>query len=183
MDERMKENNRTFIIIFSYIILSSTVLITIDLAYQSNNNNNKAYAANQINNNLSNSIGATTDNKSLIKPANNTNSTSVSLALNEKMAELVSSNKPQDIATLAYIWGYPLVTMERSSNYFTSPNSPPVVGQGPANTISFARQIVNASFTNVVSPNADTLYGISWLDLKKEPLVLTVPPITQILYI
>ncbi len=105
-----------------------------------------------------------------------------SMALNEKMAKLVSSNKPQDIATLAYIWGYPLVTMERSSNYFTNPNSPPGVGQGPVNKISFARELVNSSFTNVVSPNADTLYGISWLNLKKEPLVFTVPPITHRYY-
>jgi hypothetical protein len=119
-----------------------------------------------------------------IKSVNNTiiNSTSASMALNEKILQLVSSNKPQDIATLAYIWGYPLVTMEKSASYFTNPNSPPGVGQGPANKMSFARELVNSSFTTVVRPNADTLYGISWLDLKKEPLVLTVPPIMHRYY-
>ena len=31
--------------------------------------------------------------------------------LNVQMAQLSSSNKPEDIATLAYIWGFSLVTM------------------------------------------------------------------------
>jgi hypothetical protein len=31
--------------------------------------------------------------------------------LNTKKAQISSSNKPEDIATLAYIWGFPLVTM------------------------------------------------------------------------
>jgi hypothetical protein len=34
-------------------------------------------------------------------------------ALDIKMAQLSSSNKSEDISTLAYIWGFPLVTMER----------------------------------------------------------------------
>ena len=36
-----------------------------------------------------------------------------SLALNEKMAQLTYSNKQEDIATFAYIWGFSLVTMQR----------------------------------------------------------------------
>jgi hypothetical protein len=94
-----------------------------------------------------------------------------------KMTQLSSSNKPEDVATLAYIWGFPLVTMERQFNFVTSPNVPPGVGRGPANTISCATKLVNASFTDVVSPNSDTLYCQTQFDLKKEPVVLVVPPI------
>jgi len=94
------------------------------------------------------------------------------------MADLSSSDKPEDKATLAYIWGYPLITMQRSFDYFTSPEIK-VIGSGPANNIHFARELVNASFKDVVSPNADTMYGIAWLDLKKEPLVLKVPPVAD----
>jgi hypothetical protein len=97
--------------------------------------------------------------------------------LDIKMAQLATSNKSQDIATLAYIWGFPLVTMERQFNFMTSPNVPPGPGRGPANTISCARELVNASFTDVVSPNSDTLYCQTQFDLKKEPVVLVVPPI------
>jgi hypothetical protein len=48
--------------------------------------------------------------------------------------------------------------MERQFNFVTSLNIPPGVGCAPANTISCARELINASFTDVVSPNADTLY-------------------------
>jgi hypothetical protein len=98
-------------------------------------------------------------------------------ALDIKMAQLATSNKSQDIATLAYIWGFPLVTMERQFHFVTSPNVLPGVGRGPANTISCARNLVNASFTDVVSPNTDTLYCQTQFDLKNEPVVLVVPPI------
>lgn len=81
------------------------------------------------------------------------------------MSQLSSSNKPEDIATLVYIWGYPLVNMERNSNWATNPTTPPAIGHGPWNMIHFARDLVNASFSDVVSPNADTLYGLAWLNL------------------
>jgi hypothetical protein len=42
--------------------------------------------------------------------------------LNIKMAQLSSSNNPEDVAILAYIWGFPLVTMERQFHFVTSPN-------------------------------------------------------------
>jgi hypothetical protein len=33
-------------------------------------------------------------------------------ALDAKMAQITTSNNPVDIATLAYLWGFPLVSME-----------------------------------------------------------------------
>src|SRR5215472_12664988 len=96
--------------------------------------------------------------------------------LNAKMAQISSSNKPEDIATLAYIWGFPLITMQRQFNFVTSPNVHGL-GRGPANTLVCARTLVDASFTDVVSPNTDTIYSVTQFDLKKEPVVLVVPPI------
>jgi hypothetical protein len=66
------------------------------------------------------------------------------------MAEISNSDKPEDIATLTYLWGYSLITVQRSFDYFTNPNTPHVTGQGPANEINCASQLVNASFTDVV---------------------------------
>lgn len=102
--------------------------------------------------------------------------------LNVKMAQISSSQAPEDIATLAYIWGFPLVSMERQFNFVTSPDVPPGVGRGPANTLSCARDLINASFTDVVSPNSDTLYCQTQFDLTKEPVVVVVPPITDRYY-
>jgi hypothetical protein len=100
-----------------------------------------------------------------------------------KMAQLSSSNKSEDIATLAYIWGVPLLVMEENANYFTNPNTPPGLMVGPWNTMIPARELANASF-NVpgLTPNDDTLYDFAWLHLKLEPLVLKVPPIPDRYY-
>jgi hypothetical protein len=96
--------------------------------------------------------------------------------LNTKMAQISSSNKPEDIAMLAYIWGFPLVTMQRQFNLATRSNTPGI-GRGSANTLSCARTLIDASFTDIVSPNSDTLYCITQFDLKKEPIAVVVPPI------
>jgi len=102
--------------------------------------------------------------------------------LNIKMAQLSTSQTPEGIATLAYIWGFPLVTMERQFNFVTSPNVPPGIGRGPANSVSCAKELANASFTDVVTPNSDTLYCQSQFDLGKEPVVVVVPPISDRYY-
>ena len=178
MRENNEKNSRTLTIIFSYIILSSssTALLAMDLS-----NNNNAFATNQTKNNLSNTTSATTNNNSsLLKSGNIAVNT---LALDAKMAQLTFSNKPQDIATLAYVWGYPLVTVGGSFNYYTNPNTPPTPGEGPVNTINFARQLPNTTFSQYVSPNDNVLYGNAWLNLTKGPLVFTVPPIPDRYYV
>ena len=38
-----------------------------------------------------------------------------------------------------------------------------------------AREYPDAAFKDVTAPNADTLYSIAWLDLSKEPYVLSLP--------
>jgi len=99
--------------------------------------------------------------------------------LTVQMAQISSSNKPEDIATLAYIWGFSLVTMERQFNYVTSPNVPPGPGRGPANSVSCARDLANASFTDIVNINVDTIYCYAQFDLRNEPVVVVVPPISD----
>ena len=85
--------------------------------------------------------------------------------LNKTMAELESSNNPQDIATLAYIWGYPLVSEVRLVDYSTSPNVPAAPGRGPINTFNNFQSFPTSNFTDIVRINVDTLYsfGISRL--------------------
>jgi hypothetical protein len=103
-------------------------------------------------------------------------------ALDAKMAQITTSNNPADMATLAYIWGFPLVTMERQFNFVTNPNIPPGPGRGPENMKSCATELVNASFTDVVTPNSDTLYCQVQFDLTNEPVVIVVPPIEDRYY-
>ena len=71
--------------------------------------------------------------------------------------------------------------MERQFNFETTPNISPGIGRGPANSISSATELVNASFTDVVTPNSDTLYCQTQFDLRREPVVV-VPPISDRYY-
>ena len=105
----------------------------------------------------------------------NAASSTSSSDLDAKMQQLASSNDPKDIATVAYIWGYPLVTAQVTKDYFTNPNVPQGIGYGPSNEFHPARDLIKAGFKEVVRPNSDTLYHQAWLDLKNGPLILQVP--------
>ena len=48
-------------------------------------------------------------------------------------------------------------------------------GKGPMNMFVNVPEYPPANFRVVVRPNFDTLYSIAWLDLVKEPLVVSVP--------
>ena len=86
----------------------------------------------------------------------------------------VVRTKSDDVALLAehaYIFGYPLVLMAATRDVMTVTGSDAT----PINRFTHKRAFPDASFTDVVSPNADTLYSIAWLDLTKQPIVLSVP--------
>ncbi len=78
------------------------------------------------------------------------------------------------LATDAYIYGYPLVTMEMTRRIMT--NVAQVEGtRGPMGQFIKLRQYPDATFRDVTAPNADTLYTTAWLDVGKEPWVVSLP--------
>ncbi len=84
---------------------------------------------------------------------------------------------PQEAETIgkeAYIYGYPLITMELTRRVMTN-TVVPENDKAPMGRFYNKRTYPNASFKDVTAPNADTLYSIAWLDLTKEPYVLHVP--------
>src|SRR6516164_4073453 len=74
-----------------------------------------------------------------------------------------------------YIYTYPLVTMDVTRRQATNVEAGKTVGRGPVNTFTHIRAYPTAEFRDVVRPNFDTLYSIAWLDLTKEPMVVSVP--------
>jgi hypothetical protein len=78
----------------------------------------------------------------------------------------------QQAGVEAVIYGLPLVMMDITMKNFT--NTPPPRG-APANQFLHERAFPPASFKQVVRVNVDTLYSSAFLDLSKEPLVLSVP--------
>ena len=77
-------------------------------------------------------------------------------------------------ATDAYIYGYPLVTMEFTRRVMTNVAAPEGT-RAPMGQFVRAREYPDASFRDVTAPNADTLYPPAWIDLDAEPCVLSIP--------
>src|SRR5262245_5107573 len=71
-----------------------------------------------------------------------------------------------ELATQAYLFAYPLVLMERTR--LAAPNR-------PVNEFVHAPAYPGPDARTVVRPNVDTLYSTAWLDLSREPVVMTVP--------
>jgi hypothetical protein len=79
-----------------------------------------------------------------------------------------------DTAVDAYVFGYPLVTMEYTRRVMTNVASPEGT-HAPMGQFVRMREYPNASFRDVTAPNADTLYTTAWVDVAKEPWVLSLP--------
>ncbi|OWW04526.1 hypothetical protein ATY81_00590 [Rhizobium sp. R72] len=86
------------------------------------------------------------------------------------------------LAVEAYIYGYPLVTMEMTRRVIT--NVAKVAGtKGPMGQIIKLREYPDASFTDVTAPNADTLYTTAFVDVGKEPWVFSIPEMKDRYYL
>jgi hypothetical protein len=86
----------------------------------------------------------------------------------------LSDKEIVDLATEAYIFGYPLITMEMTRRVMTNTESPKGT-HAPMGRFLNMRTYPDAAFRDVTAPNADTLYSTAWLDLAKEPYVVTIP--------
>lgn len=74
----------------------------------------------------------------------------------------------------AYIYGYPLVTMEMTRRVMTNVEKP-AGAHAPMGQFVRMREYPTAQFRDVTAPNADTLYTTAWVDVGKEPWVLSLP--------
>lgn len=74
----------------------------------------------------------------------------------------------------AFIYGYPLVTMEYTRRVMTNTDVPKN-NHAPMGQFFLSRTYPDAAFRDVTAPNADTLYSTAWLDLSKEPYVFSLP--------
>ena len=77
-------------------------------------------------------------------------------------------------ATDAYIYGYPLVTMDMTRKQMTNV-AVPAGTEAPMGQLVKMRSYPDSSYHTVTAPNADTLYTTAWLDVTHEPLILSVP--------
>ena len=83
------------------------------------------------------------------------------------------------LALDAVIWGYPVVFFEDLMRGRTAENAEAVTGnpRSQVNELARVRKLRGPEYKQIATPNNDTLYIQSFMDLSPEPLVLTVPAV------
>ena len=87
----------------------------------------------------------------------------------------ITEQEAHAIGVDAYLYFYPLISMDVTRKQFTNVEPGKEFGKGPMNAFTNIPTYPPADFKGVVRSNFDTLYSIAWLDLTKEPQIVSAP--------
>lgn len=99
----------------------------------------------------------------------------IGLSASGHAAEAISEDQAHAIGVNAYIYFYPLITMDLTRQQMTNVEPGKTFGSGPMSMFANVPEYPPADMRTVVRPNFDTLYSVVWLDLTKEPVIVSVP--------
>ncbi|WP_404288140.1 DUF1254 domain-containing protein [Microvirga sp. RSM25] len=99
-------------------------------------------------------------------------------AMAQNNAEWPNLLEAKDIAEEGFVYGLPLVMFYAVMQEFAVDRNS---GQFKAlfNEINNQHRVATPADTAVITPNSDTPYSILWLDLRAEPMVISVPTIEK----
>lgn len=101
-----------------------------------------------------------------------------------KSDEAFRENYAYTLGIQAYIFAFPYsYNSDLRWLWVTQPINPERTPYAPLNQFWHHRHLADASYRDGGTPNNDTLYSIAWLDLAKEPLVLSVPEVPERYYV
>ena len=89
-------------------------------------------------------------------------------------APALTADEARTIGVDAYIYFYPLILMDLTRKQSIN-TLMPEFGKGPMNMFVNVPAYPPADFKGVVRSNFDTLYSIAWLDLTREPVIVSAP--------
>ena len=102
----------------------------------------------------------------------------VMLAPANASAQSITPDEARAIAKEAYIYGFPMVDNYRIQYaYFVDTKNPEY--KAPWNQIINIPRVYTPDDKAIQTPNSDTPYSMVGMDLRAEPMVLTVPPIEK----
>jgi hypothetical protein len=98
----------------------------------------------------------------------------------EKPAEIAPPGIAETtaIAEEGFIFGLPIVMNYAVMNEFVLDKNSSQY-KAPFNTISNEARVCTYEDTAIVTPNSDTPYSMLWLDLRAEPMVISVPAVEK----
>jgi hypothetical protein len=97
-------------------------------------------------------------------------------------ASAVTPEEARSIAEEAYIYGYSLISVEMSRKVITNVESPATT-RAPMGQFANLREYPTAAFRDVTAPNADTLYSNAFIDVSKEPWIVSWPDMGDRYYV
>src|SRR6202022_4675676 len=96
------------------------------------------------------------------------------LSAGVRAAEPITEQAAHAIGVQAYLYLYSLVTMDLTRKQLTNVERAEGLS-APMNTFANVPTFPTATMKAVVRPNFDTLYSSGWLDLTKEPMIVSAP--------
>jgi hypothetical protein len=97
------------------------------------------------------------------------------VAIAQSPLPAITEQEAHVIAVDAYIYLYPLLTMDVTRRQLTNMAPGKGVFGGPMNMFVNVEAFPPADFKAVVRPNFDTLYSSAYLDLTNGPMVVSAP--------
>jgi hypothetical protein len=97
------------------------------------------------------------------------------LPAHARAAEPITGEAAHEIGVAAYLYFYPLVTMDITRKQSVNIEPGREIGKGPMNMFVSIPAYPLADMKLVVRVNFDTLYSLAWLDLTEEAQVVSVP--------
>jgi hypothetical protein len=95
-------------------------------------------------------------------------------ALAEPTAK-ITEEEAHSIGVHAYIYFYSIITMDVTRKQLSNVEPGKASIGGPMNMFNNIPEFPTADIRVVVRPNFDTLYSSAWLDVTKEPVIVSVP--------
>jgi hypothetical protein len=95
--------------------------------------------------------------------------------------EKLTKGEAKQIAEEAYTYAFPMV-MNYGTLYEFAIDKTSDQYKAPFNQIYNMERVATPKDTTIVTPNSDTPYSLLWMDLRAEPLVLSVPEIEKSRY-
>jgi hypothetical protein len=93
-------------------------------------------------------------------------------------ASVPSVEQTKAIAEEGFIYGLPIVMNYAVMNEYAVDKGSPQF-KAPFNQIKNEARVFTYEDTAIITPNSDTPYSILWLDLRAEPMVLSVPAVEK----
>jgi hypothetical protein len=110
----------------------------------------------------------------LIRAALATAALTIGVSVSARADEPITGQDAHAIGVQAYVYFYPLVTMDLTRKQLTNVAHAEGIS-APMNTFANVPAFPTADMRVVVRPNFDTLYSSAWLDLTKEPAIVSAP--------